>query len=556
VKRGQLLIVLLAVVAIIAVAVGKFGGGGGSPDQGKDVKNRQANPGATRVEVAASPEKVALLGPLAKKYTAEHPDVDVEIRSASSGDEEKALAAGRSKPTVWSPASSLWGRLLDHEADTALVPDDNPSIVRSPLVIAMWEPLARALGWPKKRIGFADVLRLARAPRGWGSVGHPEFGRFKYVHTNPDVSTSGLEAVAAEYSTAAGKREGLTLADLGRVKPTIRAIERAIVHYGDTTLYIADQLRRNGPGYASAVAMEETTLVDFNRHRGRQPRLVALYPREGTFVSDSPYIIPRAPWVTARQRAAAEAFQKFLADEIDAQTAARYGFRPADPSSPAVAPVAAVNGADPAQPTRLLGLPEPAVLAGIQRAWRADRKPANVLLVLDTSGSMSQEGRLDRAKDGLGVFLRQLAPFDRVGLLTFSNRLRLAVPVGEFRRNGRRLRSVVRQLFPDGETALYDATARSVALVRSLKDDSRINAVVLLTDGQDTASSAKPKQVVAELRRQSGVEGGDVRVFTIAYGSDADRIGLAAIAAASNGQGYEGKPEDIERVYRSISSFF
>jgi len=140
------------------------------------------------------------------------------------------------------------------------------------------------------------VLRLARDRRGWGSVGRPEFGRFKYVHTNPDVSTSGLEAVSAEYSAAAGKREGLTLADLGRVTTTIRAI----VHYGDTTLYIADQLRRNGPGYASAVAMEETTLVDFNRHRGRQPRLVALYPREGTFVSDSPYIIPRAPWVTAR----------------------------------------------------------------------------------------------------------------------------------------------------------------------------------------------------------------------------------------------------------------
>lgn len=37
---------------------------------------------------------------------------------------------------MWSPASSLWGRLLDHEADTALVGDDNPSIVRSPLVIA------------------------------------------------------------------------------------------------------------------------------------------------------------------------------------------------------------------------------------------------------------------------------------------------------------------------------------------------------------------------------------------------------------------------------------
>lgn len=42
----------------------------------------------------------------------------------------------------------------------------NPALLRTPLVIAMWEPLARALGWPREPIGFADVLRLASAHAG------------------------------------------------------------------------------------------------------------------------------------------------------------------------------------------------------------------------------------------------------------------------------------------------------------------------------------------------------------------------------------------------------
>ena len=59
------------------------------------------------------------------------------------------------------------------------------------------------------------------------------------------------------------------------------------------------------------------------------------------------------------------------------------------------------NGADPAQPERVLGLPEPRVLDRIRKTWREDRKPANVLLVVDVSGSMNDQNRLGRAKEGL-----------------------------------------------------------------------------------------------------------------------------------------------------------
>jgi hypothetical protein len=47
-----------------------------------------------------------------------------------------------------------------------------------------------------------------------------------------------------------------------------------------------------------------------------------------------------------------------------------------------------------------------------------------------------------------------------------------------------------------------------------------------------------------------------VRVYTIAYGSQANKQELAQIAEASGGKGFEGDPKDIEAVYTQISSFF
>ena len=137
------------------------------------------------------------------------------------------------------------------------------------------------------------------------------------MHTNPDFSTSGAEAVAGSYFAIAGKREGLTTADVARAAPRVKQLESSIVHYGDNTLFIEDQLKAHGQGYASAVAMEEATLLDFNTTQPPgSPKLVALYPSEGTFVSDDPYMVLNGPWVSSAQRAAAGEFQKFLADEV------------------------------------------------------------------------------------------------------------------------------------------------------------------------------------------------------------------------------------------------
>jgi len=552
-NRGRLVVILLALGAVAVALVASSGGGGGSDSSTSAAKPKS---GDTRITFLYSPEKEALVKSLVERFNREDHGIFVDAQNVSSGEAETKIANGRLKPDAWSPASSLWGRLLNHEADQPWVPKDNPSLMRTPLVIAMWEPLARALGWPRKEIGFSDILKLALDQRGWAAYGKPQYGQFKLGHTNPDFSTSGLSAVAAEYYATAGKKEGLTEADVTRpsVRSKIRAIERSIVHYGDTTLFFADQMLKGGPAYASAVAMEEATLVDFNRRRrAGSTKLVGIYPAEGTFFSDNPYIALDAPW--AKKKAAAE-FGTWLRQHIDAATAMRAGFRPGDPSQRLIAPLDVAHGVDAKQPRHLLSLPEPAVLARLKSTWRADRKPANVELVVDVSGSMGDEGKLDRARNGLLVFLHQLSPRDRVGLVSFNDKVYPLVPVRPFAQNADALRREIADLIPGGQTAVYDATADGLRRVQELRDPTRINAVVVLTDGEDTSSNARFDQVRSLLASQANSEGNAVRVYTIAYGIDANSTDLNELGAASGGKGFEGDTGDIESVYRSISSFF
>jgi Ca-activated chloride channel homolog len=558
-KRGQLLLAIVAALAVGAVAW-VAGGSGSKKDETTSSRPASSAPkNATRVSFAYSPEKEKLLLPLIKSFNASQKKVFVEGLNTSSGDAESRIAKGTFKPVAWSPASSLWGRLLNFEADQPYTADEAPSIVRTPLVIAMWEPMARALGWPQKKLGFADILKLATSGKGWAAYGKPEFGSFKLVHTNPDFSTAGLSATVAEYFAALGTKEGLTEKDIANpaARKQVREIEHSIVHYGDTTLFIEDQLKKEGPTYASAVAMEETTLLDFNKTRGDRDKLVAIYPSEGTFDSDSPFFTLNGPWVSSAQKDGAAQFQKYLAAKITPELAAKYGFRPSDRATAPAPPITAANGVDPKQPARVLTPPEPRVLAAIKKAWRRDRKPANILLVLDTSGSMNDEQRLTRAKAGLDVFFRNVEPQDAVGLTTFSDQVRPLVAPAPISRNGAELRARVHDLIADGGTAVFDATTEAFDSVRKQNETDRINAVVLLTDGEDTDSQQTAEDVVKHLEGQ-GDSPNHVRVFTIAYSSGAtnSRDDLKRIAAASGGLDYEGKTENIESVYRSISSFF
>src|SRR5215470_6420580 len=197
--------------------------------------------------------------------------------------------------------------------------------------------------------------------------------------------------------------------------------------------------------------MEEVSLLEYNRTKapGSLP-LVAIYPSEGTFYFDNPLIRLHAPWVTHLQARAGATFINWLAHRVTPELAARYGYRPGDPRLRPAAPIDRAHLVDPAQPGVVLGLPEPRVLAKIKQIWHADRKPANVVVVVDVSGSMQDEGKLEHAQEGLHIFLRQFSPRDRVGLVTFADSAHVIVPIVEMRTNRPLLEWSVANLVPGG----------------------------------------------------------------------------------------------------------
>lgn len=516
-----------------------------------------------------SPEKEAWLVPLIEAFNRERVEVGgkpvyVEAEAMDSGEALEAIVEGNRAPVAWSPASTLWVPLLNarwqertgEQEPLAIYPQP---LVVSPLVIAMWEDYARAMGYPERELGWQEIISATLDPRGWGAFGHPEWGAFTLGHTNPYFSNSGLLSVAAEGYAAARKVRDLSPEDLAdpSVQAFVREIEQAIVHYGESTEYFARQMATRGPGYASAVVLEEQTVVRLNAGAyGPLPqRLVAIYPREGTFWSDHPFVVLRGAWVDAQEQAAALLLRDFLLSRPAQEQALAAGFRPAETSISLTGSIIDPSqGVDPFQPRTVLEVPSARTTAALLETWQSVRKRVNVLLVVDISGSMEGQ-KLAAVQDGLKLFLDNLADDDSVGMLTFNDEIATLSPVGPLGPKRAWLEDEIDRLQAGYKTVLHDVTLEALRQASERYDPSRINAVVLMSDGLDTASRIGKRQMLQEVERAARSPRA-IRIFTIAYGDDADRELLEQIASTTGGRMVEGTPENIRRIYVILSSYF
>src|SRR5262249_33648270 len=159
------------------------------------------------------------------------------------------------------------------------------------VVIAVWEPMARALGWPGKAIGWSEVAEFATSSEGWARFHHPEWGAFRFGHTHPSYSNSGAMALVAATYAGAGKARDLGLDDLARATPFVKRVQANVVHYGRSTGFFAEKMFTRGPSYLSAAVLYENLVVESYldaKYRDKPFPVVALYPKEGTYWSDHP----------------------------------------------------------------------------------------------------------------------------------------------------------------------------------------------------------------------------------------------------------------------------
>jgi Ca-activated chloride channel family protein len=161
----------------------------------------------------------------------------------------------------------------------------------------------------------------------------------------------------------------------------------------------------------------------------------------------------------------------------------------------------------------------------------------SLAMLIDDSGSMSLAGRKDAAQEVAKQIVSWLeAGRDEVTLLGFDKRLRTVLP---FTTQPSAVLASLAELQPYGLTSLYDAIAEAA---RPLAGRSRPRrAVVVITDGVDTASVLTPPEVS---RIASEI---DVPVYIVAVRVGVDRIGGMPDVGGAAGPASEASLDDLAR---------
>ncbi|HRI55706.1 MAG TPA: VWA domain-containing protein [Anaerolineae bacterium] len=510
--------------------------------------------------LAYTPDKAELMRTLADRFNGQklHTDdrqpMTVQLVELTPDAMVAEALAGPSFQAL-SPDSSLWLDQLDRRwgeaqqvGEGAIAPSLVGESVRfaiSPVVIAAWENVARDLGWPDQPIGWQQIQQRAASD-----------ASFRWSHPSTNVA-SGLLATLAEFYAGAGKTRGLTEEDATAQSTLdyVSAIERTVKFYGEGEAAIMQRIRQDGRGFLDAFVVQEHLVVNHNRQNPGD-RMVALYPSEGTLWADHPLALLEAGNVTDNQRQTWRALRDFVQSPEAQQMVLEAGFRPADLSvALAGSPIDAANGVDPSQPQTTLQVPGPAVVDVVQNVWQYTKRKANIFLVVDTSGSMEGQ-KMAAAQAALHEFMAQIkGDEERVGLVEFSSTVNNIAPLDTLANNRWQVEQNIDQLQAYGNTALLDAVRTAYVRLQQLGDTERINAIVVMTDGQENNSHISLRNLQREIQ-QGNSQGVPVVIFTIAFGDDADYDVLRAIAESSGGQVRQGDLNTIRELYRLLSSYF
>jgi Ca-activated chloride channel family protein len=558
------------------------------------------------LQVVADPDQSSLLRDAAKDYASTKPVVgnrcvNVNVRALDSPEATAALATGWTdqgagpRPDVWVPAASTWASELELQlqqaGDPDIVPAERPSVATSPLVIAMPKPMAAALGWPKRPLGWSDLSAALRNPAGWAAFGHPDWGPFKLGKTDPKLSEAGLGALLSAGMVVAGGDHAPTPQELQAKTPELGSmileVSRSPGDETDTTSTMLANLQRadesgKALGYVSAVPLSEKSVWDYNQGRPidnpsvgtERPKpkvpLAAIYPKEGTLQADYPWLVMKAPWVDDAKREAASDFLLYLKSPAIQGRFQAAGFRSAR-GQPG-AEISPDLGLIPDQPKRVLPAPPSLLLGATLKGWDQTKRIANLLAVYDVSGSMQEVvpgtgglRKIDLARQAAVASLRLFTTESNVGSWEFSTNLdgtrdyRESVPIapvggkdpGGVSHLQRLQEALARLTATNGDTGLYDTALAAYQYVKRNYAPDRLNLVVLITDGHndDPGGGIGLDQLLQQLR--AGQKDDEkVRILSFAYGKDADVSALGQISKATGGQVFASpNPTDIERVF-------
>ncbi len=572
-RRTFLAIMGLTAVGVVAILAGSKQG---LIDSGSLKVPDILTAESVKVSIASAVTKNKWLEAAAAKFESQNAKtksgkpIDIEIKNVLSGTSMQNILDGKLQPVVWSPGEESWtaqfnDRWAGGHNRAAMTQPCKPTIY-TPSGLAMWQPMAEALGWPSKKIGWKTLIDLAADPQGWSRYGHPEWGKLKLGYTHPQYSNAGLLFLTSSIYGITGRTGGLKAEQVyePRVEQALGAMAQHTAKYGMLTTDLFDMMARHGPDYLHAISAFEEGTVRMNLERAKELRwpLVFLFPSEGTFWSGQPYcVLDGTEWVNDEQAEAARMFFDFLVAAEQQSLAVQHLLRPLDANVATGSLLTAENGTEPkARPETVPAFqsPDAATSAAIIDQFLTTKRKATVMLVLDVSGSMYGEA-IRAATEATAAFLKRLDPRDRVGVMVFNDSVSVVSEVQPASLVAEGLSGRVLNLVSGGGTNLHGAVCAAAKTMDEIRragqasGENRLYGIILLSDGADSIGEISENKMF-QTCLPTAIEADGTKVFAIAFGEGAGKNVLGRIANVTGGAMFPADAISIDQTYLKISA--
>jgi hypothetical protein len=309
------------------------GGGGGSGDDA-----------TVTLGVAYGTEKQDWLEAAARDFERSSAGAGIRVDLKPMGSLEAAHAITRNDKSihVWSPASSLYEDVFLRDFKATHPAAANPILKEAPLaltpmVFVMWEQRHQAFLKKYPQLTFRTIAEAQAAPGGWDAIaGQPDWMFFKFSHTNPTQSNSGLMAIVLMAYDYHGKVKGIGGAQItdAAFQKWLQDVEKNLVGAASGLVHSTGTLmnamvQRGWSTYDVIFVYESVALDRLRQADGRWGPLKVVYPKYNLW-SENPYYVLDVEWSTPAHRRAAEAFLDYLRSEPVQARAMAHGFRPAN----------------------------------------------------------------------------------------------------------------------------------------------------------------------------------------------------------------------------------
>lgn len=438
-------------------------------------------------------------------------------------------------------------------------------IMFSPLAIGVSESDAQALGWDRPEVASKVTWKtITSAARD---------GKLHFAMSNPATSNQGFMALMGVVAAAADKADALTADDVDR--GAIAAFLKGYRLVGDNSSDLFRQFMSEQGPRLNGFINYESLLMSFNASGKLREKLTIVRPNQGVSTADYPLMLlddsRRDEYLRLVEWLKGPQAQEWLAREtlrrpVNAEVASRLT---------EVLPDTGTLVELPFSPDRRLA-------NGLIESYRNEfRRPIASTFVLDVSGSMRKDGRLQQMQKAIGYIagddasltgrVARLTDREKIWLMSFSDHpnqpVLFEIPAAKPRTKGVAtmadtqaktavldgVRQFVDGLRADGETALFDSVLlalQNMAAERASHPEYQYS-VVALTDGMNSVGTFD--SFVERYRTQPEAVK-SIPVFMILYG-DARVEELQSLVSVTGGKVFDATKTPLFSVFKEIRAY-